>query len=333
MSEVKHSGDEIVGRVSHELRTGLPCENCGELIERRYCGTCGQLAADYHKPLSGLLVASLADMLALDGRLSRTLREMILKPGQMTRNYLDGQRARYVPPFRLYIFASLIFFFMVFSQGTGGAPSDLESDPAAGEVPAIAAADEEGSPEVPGTGIEEIFDEDGHLDGEALNEIITEGTETGDLDVRERALIERFAERVNEINENPERFLSLLKTYAPRASLVMVPLLAIMLALLYVNKRRVMLYDHLVTALHFQVFIYFSVTVVVVLGMIYSPLGAVGWIGLVPFLFYYGYRQQRRVYAGGRIITVVRTAILSAAISVFLMLIMIGSVLTAVMRT
>lgn len=329
MSDIEQVDAEIAGTVSHKLRTGLPCENCGELIKRRYCGTCGQLAADYHRPLSGLLVASLTDMLALDGRLVRTLREMIFTPGQMTRNYLDGQRARYVPPFRLYIFASLIFFFVIFSQSTGDSPSDLATDPAVDTAPIVAGAGEEGSPE---TGIDQILDEDGRIDDDALNEILAEGAETGELDVQERAIIERVTERANEINENPERFLSLLKTYAPRASLVMVPLLAIMLALLYVNKRRVMLYDHLVTALHFQVFVYFSVAIVVVLGMIYSPLGVLGWFGLVPFLFYYCYRQQRRVYAGGRLLTVARTAILSVTSIVFFILIVIGSVMLAVMR-
>lgn len=329
MSDIEQVDAGIAGTVSHNLRTGLPCENCGELIKRRYCGTCGQLSADYHRPLSGLLVASLVDMLALDGRLVRTLREMIFTPGQMTRNYLDGQRARYVPPFRLYIFASLIFFFVIFSQSTGDSPSDLATDPAVDTAPIGAGAGEEGSPE---TGIDQILDEDGRIDNDALSEILAEGAETGELDVQERALIERVTERVNEINENPERFLSLLKTYAPRASLVMVPLLAIMLALLYVNKRRVMLYDHLVTALHYQVFVYFSVAIVVVLGMIYSPLGVLGWFGLVPFLFYYCYRQQRRVYAGGRLLTVARTAILSFTSIVFFVLIVIGSVMLAAMR-
>lgn len=54
-------------------------------------------------------------MFALDGRLLRTLPMLMLRPGRMTRQYIDGMRARFVPPFRLFLLTSVIFFLTVFT--------------------------------------------------------------------------------------------------------------------------------------------------------------------------------------------------------------------------
>ncbi|MGH1422433.1 MAG: DUF3667 domain-containing protein [Hyphomonas sp.] len=335
MSEEKRIDTGIVGPSAHTLRTGLPCENCGEIIEDRFCGLCGQLAADFHRPLIGLLAASLSDAFALDGRLARTLREMVLKPGLMTRNYLDGQRNRYVPPFRLYIFASLIFFFAIFtlpsevdlSAGGGQAGAETESASAT-------STDETGEDQAPTEyTIEEMMDDEGRLDAAAITEALTQGTEVGDLDEKSRAEVDRFVATAANVYNNQDRFLALLKAYAPRASVVMVPLLAGMLALLYLNKRSVFLVDHLVTALHFQVFVYFSMTVVILLGMVTSSLGWIAGFFLLPFLFYYLYRQQRRVYAGARSLTLLRTGVLSVALFALLMIIVLGLVYLAAIKT
>src|SRR5262245_51891783 len=45
-----------------------------------------------------------------DSRLWRTIRPLLLRPGFLTREFLRGRRARYLPPFRLYIVASVLFF-------------------------------------------------------------------------------------------------------------------------------------------------------------------------------------------------------------------------------
>src|SRR5210317_1561489 len=52
------------------------------------------------------------DFLDLDSRLMRTLKPLLLHPGKLTRDYLDGRRFRYTPPLRLYIFSSMAFFIL-----------------------------------------------------------------------------------------------------------------------------------------------------------------------------------------------------------------------------
>jgi hypothetical protein len=54
----------------------------------------------------------MADFLDLDSRFMRTMKPLMLHPGKLTRDYLDGRRFRYTPPLRLYIFASMAFFIL-----------------------------------------------------------------------------------------------------------------------------------------------------------------------------------------------------------------------------
>jgi hypothetical protein len=63
--------------------------------------------------LGALLREVLEDQLSLEGRLPRTLRSLLGRPGQLTADYAAGRIARYVPPFRLYFVAGLLFFLTV----------------------------------------------------------------------------------------------------------------------------------------------------------------------------------------------------------------------------
>lgn len=52
----------------------------------------------------------IGDLVNLDARIWRSLGTLAFKPGQLTRLYIEGQRARYTPPFRMYVVMSLAFF-------------------------------------------------------------------------------------------------------------------------------------------------------------------------------------------------------------------------------
>lgn len=58
---------------------------------------------------------------ALEGALWRTLRTLLLRPGQLTREYFHGRRKHYVLPLRIYLTASFIFFLVVKVTGDGSA--------------------------------------------------------------------------------------------------------------------------------------------------------------------------------------------------------------------
>lgn len=86
------------------------CANCGAKLQGPTCHQCGQTVDTYHRPLLALLREMLDGLFSLDGRAAQTLPDLMVRPGRVTRRYLQGARARFVQPFKLYILASLLFF-------------------------------------------------------------------------------------------------------------------------------------------------------------------------------------------------------------------------------
>ena len=86
------------------------CLNCGAVLTGRYCANCSQ-AADVHVPSTGeLLHEALEGITHSDSRLWRTLYLLWFKPGRLTQEFVAGRRASYLPPFRLYLVLSILFF-------------------------------------------------------------------------------------------------------------------------------------------------------------------------------------------------------------------------------
>jgi len=115
------------------------CTNCGARLVGPVCHQCGQTVDTYHRPLVTLLGELLDGLFSLDGRAARTVPNLLLRPGRVTRRYLQGARARFVQPFKLYIVASLLFFLV--TPLVGGFETAPVEDPASEE--AIAAARED----------------------------------------------------------------------------------------------------------------------------------------------------------------------------------------------
>ena len=86
------------------------CRNCGAALTGRFCANCSQ-AADVHVPSTReLLHEALEGLTHSDSRLWSTLRLLWFVPGKLTLEFIAGRRAAYLPPFRLYLILSIIFF-------------------------------------------------------------------------------------------------------------------------------------------------------------------------------------------------------------------------------
>ncbi len=87
------------------------CPNCGAPVHGPYCHACGQSEKGMIRHLSEVM-ADLADIVFnVDARIFRSLWDLYIRPGFLTSEYLAGRRARYVTPFRLFFFLSIIAFF------------------------------------------------------------------------------------------------------------------------------------------------------------------------------------------------------------------------------
>lgn len=94
----------------HNVARHLQCVNCGADVSGKYCSACGQETEYRSHSLPTLLGEAAEALTHADSRLWRTLGPLILRPGFLTREFLDGRRARYLPPLRLYLVFSVLFF-------------------------------------------------------------------------------------------------------------------------------------------------------------------------------------------------------------------------------
>ena len=91
------------------------CSNCNASVPSgdKYCGTCGQEQRNLHVGFWELIKEFVSDNFNFDTRLAVTLRHLLLKPGFLAQEFALGKRASYVPPIRLYLFISFVYFLLV----------------------------------------------------------------------------------------------------------------------------------------------------------------------------------------------------------------------------
>src|SRR5213595_4205542 len=95
------------------------CENCGAELHGHWCAKCGQPAIEYRRSFRHVVADLLNEFLNWDSKFFTTIALLILKPWRLTNEFLAGKRVRYVKPLRLYLLASILFFFAV-NYGTKG---------------------------------------------------------------------------------------------------------------------------------------------------------------------------------------------------------------------
>jgi hypothetical protein len=78
-----------------------------------FCPKCGQKNDEIKVPIAHLLEELVESIWHFDSKFWSTLIAIVTRPGRITADFLDGKRAKYVPPIRLYIFTAFIFFFVL----------------------------------------------------------------------------------------------------------------------------------------------------------------------------------------------------------------------------
>src|SRR5205814_5330607 len=89
------------------------CQNCGAELTGPHCAQCGQAAIDYRRSFRHVIVDVLDSFLNWDSKFFATIGLLVVKPWRLTNEFLTGRRVRYLHPLRLYLLASILFFFAV----------------------------------------------------------------------------------------------------------------------------------------------------------------------------------------------------------------------------
>jgi Protein of unknown function (DUF3667) len=97
---------EVVEAVEAEVPHTPPpaCTNCGFEKVDVFCAKCGEKQPDHHDVTVGHFFHELFhELVHLDSKLFRTLRVLIVRPGELTADYFAGRKTRYITPLRLFI--------------------------------------------------------------------------------------------------------------------------------------------------------------------------------------------------------------------------------------
>jgi len=342
---------------SRELPAGeMPeCPNCGAHLRGQYCGNCGQRGSSRLISLWELIRDAFGDLFELDSRLWKTLVPLIIRPGRLTYDYLQGRRARYMPPFRMYLVLSLLFFlvaffdpretFGIFYEPQTEEEADAERRREASEIAEEVRRDlaEEGI--IVGGGSITIPDEQEHEGGLNIQINGEDGAEAScqvdqfNIDgpewLKRRLTPERLVHICEEVKkDNGRQFLSNLYDNLPLALIVLLPIMAFVLKALYPLSRRYYV-EHLLFFVHFHAFAFLILTLQILLSRANSLLptpDAIGILVIVAASFYvpvYLFVAMRRVYGQGRLITAVKYVTLTVAYLVGLTFTMLGALVMA----
>lgn len=85
------------------------CLNCGTALAGAHCHACGQ-KAKVHRTLQAFGHDIMHSVLHFDGKIWRTLPMLCWNPGQLTRRYVHGERAKFVSPLALFLFTVFLGF-------------------------------------------------------------------------------------------------------------------------------------------------------------------------------------------------------------------------------
>jgi hypothetical protein len=99
------------GRRKRQRQVITHCENCGAELQGHWCAKCGQPAIDYRRSFRHVIADLLNEFLNWDSKFFATVGLLLARPWKLTNQFLAGHRVRYVHPLRLYLLASILFFF------------------------------------------------------------------------------------------------------------------------------------------------------------------------------------------------------------------------------
>jgi hypothetical protein len=322
-----------------------PCLNCGDTTVGFFCRNCGQRKADVRVSLRRMLMEVLDDQLSLNSTLPRTIAALLFRPGHLTSEYVQGRIMRYVPPFRLYLVTSVLFFILLpvvadvnriaeevtIESDQDDARERAQADSARiatrlaradsararvaavrrGEVPRGTLAPP--PPPIPaprpGPGGVRGEDDDGKVN---LNLAFSD---TNKVPAWLKPLNRRMQRTEDRLESMPRRealrtVLAAMEENAPKGVFLMMPLFAFILKVLYVRRKRYYV-EHFVFALHVHAMAFLLFTV----GMV----SAVGWLRnvLALWMTLYMFLAMKKVYGQGIIRTFLKFCALGVAYMIF----------------
>jgi hypothetical protein len=96
------------------------CRNCDAPLSpgQHFCGHCGQQAGAHRLTLGSIGHEIVHALFHIDHSILALLKGLLLRPGHLARDYIEGRRKRYFGPFGFVVIAAALATFFVAMSGT-----------------------------------------------------------------------------------------------------------------------------------------------------------------------------------------------------------------------
>ena len=282
---------------------GKTCLNCGAFLTAQFCAECGQKNKDYRLSFKDLFSDFLEELLDVDSRVLKSLRILFTRPGLLTTEYIKGRRISYLPPVRIYLVASILFFLAI-SLNTL----------------------------VPNIQNNELFQEwtqTGNIDEALTNTLATQvqsltGDRLGEVAADSSTNAVSVSVGENNFDVQQDDFLSNFSDNIAKMMFLLLPVAALQLKMLYWRRKKLYI-EHLIFSLHVHAFIFSLLIITVILDF-----KVVMWAVLIWSLVYL-YLAMKNYYGQSYSKTFAKMFLLLLSYGLAIMLVMtITLVATAV---
>lgn len=269
-----HAGED------HGHGHGTICLNCGTALIGPHCHECGQ-SGHVHRSLGAIGHELLHGVAHFEGKMWRTLPLLAWRPGDLTRRYVAGERARFVSPMAMFLF-SIFTMFAIFQILGISTPTELDSatvKPAAAVQQAIKKQEDRRDDKVAklaklaanDSDRAELQDDIAKLNGEiaglkAAAERIPQGADREEMFTTHTGW-HTLDHGIEKWQKNPALMLYKLQSSIYKFSWLLIPLSLPFVWLLFFWKRQYKLYDH-------AVFVTYSIAAMSLLFIVITLLNA-----------------------------------------------------------
>lgn len=320
------------------------CLNCGVNVVGKYCHNCGQENVEPKESVWQLLSHFFNDLTHFDGKFFSTLRTLVFKPGFLSKEYMNGRRASYLNPVRMYFFTSFIFFLIFFSLfhfdkfntkdvdfTFNGKTEKMINEMSEADFNEFTAKLNDGHSmsraqfntyidSVKKMPVVRIFENaqtqhytsKAQYDSALLAGNVKDGWIRRHINYKEIDINEKYKNQKGKFTTD---FINGLMHHFPQMLFVSLPFAALFLKLLYTRRKQFYYVSHAIFTIHFYIFVFITMLATILVGKLQGWLNW-QWLGyinglLTLLIMFYLYKAMRNFYQQRRGKTILKYFIFS----------------------
>ena len=309
----------------HPQRKEKNCLNCGTTVIGKYCYQCGQENIEPKESVWHLISHFFSDITHFDGKFFTSLKDLVLRPGFLSKEYMNGRRVTYLNPVRMYMFTSFIFF-LVFFTFFKVDESIVNVTYKNANIDKLDSAQLKELSEQLNNGVpltkEELKEKldtasfsvaPGNYKSKAeYDSLLKSGVKKHNW--FERMLVYKNIELNQKYRHNKRGaiadIMARVQHSIPQMLFILLPLFALILKFLYIRHKDFYYTDHAIFTIHFYIFIFIAMLLIFGAKKIESTTGA-NWLEYIDLvfllaIFFYLYKAMRNFYCQKRARTILK---------------------------